>query len=335
MIEETEFYNWRKLPLKQILAVVILAAAFYLGLVFYAEWDKLFEALKRLAWPTVLQIIALALLSYGLRFLRWWMLLKHLNVTLALMVNVLVYLGGFTLSMTPGKAGESIRAVMLAIFDVPIANTLACFVTERSLDLLVVACLTLLAMQLFPQSLLPYVFALIVVLLLVFAALYFMAQKPQWSSWLHERFQPFLQGLGHKLGLLSQSIVDFIKAWQQLLHWFVLLPAILLALASWGAQGLVLELIVANQGYEISWSLMVGIYCLSVLAGAISFIPGGIGATEGVMTGLLVALGLSWDDALICALLCRLSTLWLAILVGIISLCGFEYYLQCWQSLSS
>lgn len=334
MIEEAEFYNWRKLPLKQILAVVILAAAFYLGLVFYAEWDKLFEALMRLAWPTMLQIVALALLSYGLRFLRWWMFLKRLNVTLALKANVLVYLGGFTLSMTPGKAGESIRAVMLAIFGVPIANTLACFVTERSLDLLVVACLTLLAIQLFPQSL-PYIFALIVVLLFVFAALYFMAQKPQWSNRLHERFQPFLQGLGRKLGLLSQGIVDFIKAWQQLLHWLVLWPAILLALASWGAQGLVLELIVANQGYQISWSLMIGIYCLSVLAGAISFMPGGIGATEGVMTGLLVALGLSWDDALICALLCRLSTLWLAILVGIISLCGFEYYLQRWQGLSS
>lgn len=329
---ENKTYHWRSLPLKHIIAFIIIAAAFYLGLVCYAQWSKLVVAFDRLSWQHIVYILVLALLSYGLRFLRWRLLLRRLNVELPFKANLLVYLGGFTLSMTPGKAGESVRALMLAIFSVPIPHTLACFVTERSLDLLIVACLTLMAIPLFPQSL-PYILGLMLVLCCVFSVLYISSKKTPWRGGLQRLLQPFMRRLEHKLGLLGHGLVDFIAAWQQLLHGPTLLLSIVLALGSWSAQGLVLEIIVAHQGYDISWSLMIGVYSLSVLAGAMSFIPGGIGATEGVMTGLLVALGLSWEEALACALLCRLSTLWLAILVGIISLCGFEYYLKSWQDL--
>jgi glycosyltransferase 2 family protein len=52
------------------------------------------------------------------------------------------------------------------------------------------------------------------------------------------------------------------------------------------------------------------------LAGAISFLPGGLGSTEAVMTTLLAAHGFSLADSIFMTLACRLLTLWLAVVLG-------------------
>jgi uncharacterized membrane protein YbhN (UPF0104 family) len=53
-----------------------------------------------------------------------------------------------------------------------------------------------------------------------------------------------------------------------------------------------------------------------VLIGGLSFLPGGLGSTEAVMSALLVAHGFSVGDAVFVTLACRLVTLWLAVLLG-------------------
>jgi len=60
----------------------------------------------------------------------------------------------------------------------------------------------------------------------------------------------------------------------------------------------------------------VGIYAVAVLVGALSFLPGGLGSTEAVMTTLLVAHGTSFGDAVFVTLACRIVTLWLAVVLG-------------------
>lgn len=60
----------------------------------------------------------------------------------------------------------------------------------------------------------------------------------------------------------------------------------------------------------------VGIYAIAVLAGALSFLPGGLGGTEAVMGVLLVAFGADGATAVAITLLCRLATLWFAVALG-------------------
>ena len=62
-----------------------------------------------------------------------------------------------------------------------------------------------------------------------------------------------------------------------------------------------------------------GIYAVSLLAGAASFIPGGIGSTEIVMGLLLAASGADNSIAITAPLISRLSTLWFAVAVGFIA----------------
>jgi len=89
---------------------------------------------------------------------------------------------------------------------------------------------------------------------------------------------------------------------------------------AWMAQGVSLYLIVHALGHELTASTVVEIYCLSILAGAASFIPGGLGATETAIVLLLSAAGVGQSDAIIASLICRSLTLWLAIGTGVIAM---------------
>ena len=65
-----------------------------------------------------------------------------------------------------------------------------------------------------------------------------------------------------------------------------------------------------------------GTCSITSIAGALSFLPGGLGVTEGTMTILLVgsATGVDQPTALTATLLMRLATLWFAVLMGLILL---------------
>ena len=93
-----------------------------------------------------------------------------------------------------------------------------------------------------------------------------------------------------------------------------------LSLMAWMAQGVSLYLIVHALGYELPASIVVAIYCLSILAGAASFIPGGLVATEAAIVLLLSAAGVSQTDAITASLISRSLTLWLAVGIGVLAM---------------
>jgi uncharacterized protein (TIRG00374 family) len=67
---------------------------------------------------------------------------------------------------------------------------------------------------------------------------------------------------------------------------------------------------------QLSWSGAASAYAVAIIAGALSFLPGGLGSTEAVMAALLMAHGFSAPLAILLTLICRLLTLWLAVVIG-------------------
>lgn len=88
------------------------------------------------------------------------------------------------------------------------------------------------------------------------------------------------------------------------------------AVLAWGLEGLSLYLIADSLGIGISLATGIGIYAIAVLAGALSFLPGGLGGTEAVMGVLLIASGADSATAVAITLLCRIATLWFAVALG-------------------
>ena len=78
----------------------------------------------------------------------------------------------------------------------------------------------------------------------------------------------------------------------------------------------------AFPGAHVALGLAMVIYAGTTIAGALSFLPGGLGVTEGAMVVWLVrgATRLDHSAAVDATLLTRLATLWFAVGLGLICL---------------
>ncbi len=72
-------------------------------------------------------------------------------------------------------------------------------------------------------------------------------------------------------------------------------------------KGLGIDVVVATATF---------IYAFATIFGAVTLLPGGIGTTEGSVTGLLVLQGVSVIDAAASTFVIRACTLWFAVAIG-------------------
>jgi uncharacterized protein (TIRG00374 family) len=78
-------------------------------------------------------------------------------------------------------------------------------------------------------------------------------------------------------------------------------------------------LVVCGLGGDLSWPVTSFVLAASYVAGAVSLIPGGIGAAEASVVGLLVAVGVDPATAIAAALIQRIADKGFATLMGFIA----------------
>jgi len=289
----------------------MLAALMYLAVVLYTGHEQALEAFMRIGLLGWLFLIACSCINYGVRYLRWQFYLKLNGHCLPHHLSFLYYLSAFALTTTPGKAGETIRSVLLQPHGVPYHTSLACFLIERLMDLVIVTLLSFLILINFED----YTYFIVIfmsVLLLVLPLIRHRFFQNALSKWHNEHKTTSLgRFAGHAANLLQYA--------GKLLMPKTLYTSFVLGLIAWSVQGIAFYFILVMLGFEVSYALAMGIYAVSLLAGAASFIPGGIGSTELVMGLLLTAIGADSAVAVTAPLISRLSTLWFAVIVGLIA----------------
>ena len=282
-----------------------LAALLYLGVVLFADREAVWAAWWRISGSVLAAIFALSLLNYLLRFWRWQRYIAAFGHVLPWRRHLLYYLAGFTLTVTPGKAGEAVRSLYLHQYGVSYAQSLAALFVERLLDVLAMSLLALLILLPRPD------YAWLVILAWVLTApLGWLMTR----AWLPDKL--CVLGQGHRYGHQFDRLARLLDSAATLLRPGYLLFGISLGVLSWGLEGLSLYLIADNLGVGISLATGVGVYAIAVLAGALSFLPGGLGGTEAVMGVLLIAFGADSATAVAMTLLCRIATLWFAVALG-------------------
>jgi uncharacterized protein (TIRG00374 family) len=121
-----------------------------------------------------------------------------------------------------------------------------------------------------------------------------------------------------------QKLLTAYSALTSILGAVPLAVALALACVAWGLQCLCVWVIAAafpDVHLTIAGSLVA--CCGPLLAGALALVPGGLGATEASMTGLLIGLGgssITSSEAVAITMSFRLVTFWLAIALGLIAL---------------
>jgi uncharacterized protein (TIRG00374 family) len=282
-----------------------LTALLYLASVLLADGHAVLAALERVGSPTLTGIFLLSLLNYLLRFGRWHCYIAALGHRLPWRRHFFYYLAGFSLTVTPGKAGEAVRSVYLYPHGVPYNQSLAALLVERLLDVLAMSLLALLILLTRPD----YVWLVIVAWGLTLG-LGWLVTRPGLPAKLRG------WGHGHRFSHPCDRLGRMLEAAKMLLRPRLLLFGLALGMLAWGLEGAALYLIAREVGVPIGFTTGIGIYGIAVLAGALSFLPGGLGSTEAVMGVLLVAFGADGAAAVAITLLCRIATLWFAVALG-------------------
>jgi uncharacterized membrane protein YbhN (UPF0104 family) len=268
-------------------------------------------------------ILGLSLVNYLLRFYRWQGYLRRLGHVIPQSLHFAYYLSGFALTTTPGKAGEAIRSLYLKAHGVSYDHSLAAFFVERLMDLVAIALLAVFAATYFDGY--GWLIALTGMMILGILPL---VHSRALVSLLETRGDHLPSRLNRALGHLAKLL----RTSSLLLRSRSLYLGFGFGLLAWGAEGVAFYIILEALDLEISLSLATGIYAIAILAGALSFIPGGLGSTEAVMGLLLIAVGADPAVAVAATLICRIATLWFAVVIGFVAMGGLEW---CGFSLSN
>ncbi len=294
---------------------ILIAAGLYLFFIFNSDTKKILSTMTQLSFVDWLIILSCSFSSYIFRFVRWNKYISSFQHVIPLKRHFAYYLAGLALTTTPAKAGETVRSLYLLPYEVKISQSLASFFTERLLDVTVMVLLASLLFFTFPDLNKKYSYFILTLLMALIILLPLLSTRlPQQllnSIIIKLKKNKFSQMLGYLVALLQSA--------HQLLTLKMLSQGIILGIIAWVLNGLVFYLILEKIGFPIALDLALSIYAISILAGAASFIPGGIGATEALMGLMLLAINSEPHIAIAVPILTRLATLWFAVCVGLIA----------------
>jgi len=306
----------RQRLIRPLLWSIFAAVAIYGGSMILSDLNTVSASVAKLGVTGWAIVLGLSLINYGLRFVRWEIYLVRLNSRIPCHLSLAYYIGGFAFTTTPGKAGEAVRSLYLKRHGVAYVQSLAAFFTERLIDLVAMVLLALVAALVFPA----YRWPVLMVAVLVISILPLIHAKS-----FHVFVERWLSKLpSEKLRSMGSRLLDLLRSASALLRSGPLYAGCALALIAWGAEGVAFHLILKSLGLDISLGIAVGIYSVSILVGALSFIPGGLGTTEAAMVLLLTQLGADTPTAVGATLICRVATLWFAVIIGVIVLAALS-----------
>ena len=304
---------------KRLFAVVLAVALLYGAIALLGDVRALRATLSTFAWWTFAASLALSLGNYGLRFFKWDFYLRLLGIhDVPRGESFCIYLAGFSMSVTPAKAGEVFKSALLASArGYPIARTAPIVIADRLTDLISLIAMVALGGLLFPGG---WIVALAATTLVV-GLMLFVLVRPlgDWTIAQTERF-----ALGRRLAPKVRDAYDALRILAS--PRALLLPTAISVLA-WALEAIGLWVILVGLGAPAPLALASFVYATATLAGAVAMLPGGVGGAEITMISLLVALShgaIATPAAKAGTLLCRLATLWFAVLLGALALAWFR-----------
>jgi HAD superfamily hydrolase (TIGR01490 family) len=296
-----------------LVPVVGLALLGYAVVGLWSQGAALGPLLQKL-WPTVLLGLGLILVGYGLRFLRWRVLLTAVGQRPPWLADLRIWMGSYAFTATPGKSGETLRALLLRQdCGTPAPLTLMALLVERLTDATAVLLLVLVNAPVLLRSQVP----LAIPVALTAAAVTLLV-----SVLRSRRGRRAIAGLAGRMlpRRLAGATEDGVAALAPLLTPRVLLHTTLIGAVAWSLEGLSLYLLLQAMGVQqASWGGASVAHTAAGMVGALTLLPGGLGTTEAGTIGLLTLQRVPLAMAAPATLLIRLMTLWFA--TGLGALC--------------
>lgn len=301
-------------PARRTRDALVLAGLFGLvlvgliGLAAATGWEETMAQIARLTWAQVAALLALSLVNYLMRGLRWHMFSRRLGLGTTLIQSLRHFLGGFAMSVTPGRVGELVRMRWIRretgwAFE----RTAPLMLVDRASDLAAMGVLLGAALALSTSGI---AFGVPVTLLALAGAV--VATRPALLSglatWGHRATGRF-----HRLFARIRRAARALSAFSAPALMGV---AALFGLIGWFAEGYAFHLLLVWMGSDIGIAKAVAIFIFAGLAGGLTGAPGGVGGAEAAMIALLALEGVGLEASVPATAIIRITTLWFAIGIG-------------------
>ena len=296
----------------RLILILIAVVAIYAIFLFISDYNIISEKISNFKINYLPLILLLVSASWVPLIIKWHFLLKNCEIDIPLTKSILVFLSGTAFEITPGQIGALMKSQILkTIYNIPRTKTAPIVLVEKVYDFIgaiLASIIGIIILGVYPH--------LIVIAILVLAVIFFFMYYRPASELFFKRIT--------KLKFFSkyiENISESYKTVQKSTNVKVATVCILLAVTYWFIISAAAYYILI--GFDINildYLKVLAIYVTSILLGAISFIPAGIGITEGTLTGLLTLEGIGVSAALILSVMIRILTLWYSVGVGFIAL---------------
>ncbi|MBK7868912.1 MAG: flippase-like domain-containing protein [Ignavibacteriales bacterium] len=296
--------NYRRTIIYSIIASVVL----YLAFSIYADIDKVIDALSKFSILLIPVILGLVFANYIFRFFKWHYYLGLIEVKIGVMDSFLIFLSGFMLSVTPGKMGEVLKSFLLKErIGVSVSKTAPVIFAERVTDMTALIIIALAGALSF-----NYGREFAIGALIAFTILITIISNRGLAL-------PLVHILG-RVGFLKRFLPHFIELYESAYTLLKPKPMILMtlfSLISWFFECYAYYLILHELSVDVSLFRASFYYSFATVAGALSFLPGGLGATDALFTLFIQSLNKPEAIAVSSTILIRVATLWFAVIVGL------------------
>ena len=296
----------------RLILVLVVVIGIYAIFLFVSDYNIISEKISNFKINYLPLILFFVSASWIPLIIKWHFLLKNSEVDVPLTKSIAIFFSGVAFEITPGQIGALIKSQILKTsYNIPRTKTVPIVIVEKVYDLIGAILASVIGIIILGMEI--YLIAIAIsVLAFIF---FFMYHKPA-SELFFNRIT--------KLKFFSkyiENISGFYETVQKSTNVRAATICILLALAYWFmVSAAAYYTLISFDVSILDYLKVLAIYSTSTLLGAISFIPAGIGITEGSIAGLFTLNGIDVSTALILAVMIRIFTLWYSVSVGFIAL---------------
>ena len=296
----------------RLILVLVAAVGIYAIFLFTSDFNIVSEKIFNFKINYLPLILLLVSASWIPLFIKWHFLLKNSEIDIPLTKNISVFLSGTAFEITPGQIGILMKSQILKTnFNISHTKTVPIVMVEKVYDLIGAILAAIIGIIILGMDL-----YLITIAILILAIIFFFMYYRPASELFFKRitktkfFSKYIDNMSEFHAIFQKSTnvkVATICILLGVAYWFIISTAAYYTLLAFDIN-------------VLDYLTVLAIYTTSVLLGAISFIPAGIGITEGSIAGLFTLNGIDVSTALILSITIRVLTLWYSVGVGFILL---------------
>lgn len=283
-------------------------------------------------WYILLAII-IQVATYALWTLRWSITTNALGISVKkrhLFPMLMVGLAINNITPSARGGGEPVRAYILSKYSkTPFENTFATVIADRGLDtfpFIVLAIITITSMVLF-FNLPKWIVIVLVVALIIIVVAFILAIIISVDRKFAERFTTLLVSVIKKISIkrsrqIEKKALEAINGFQDSIRIMlkdkhILFYGLPLSFFIWFMEIIRVYIVFSAFNADVSLIIIAEVFVIASLIGLIPFLPGGLGAVDGMMIVLYSYAGVSPSISAAATMVERLISFWLTSMIGV------------------